>query len=208
MGELEAMVGGVLAVLLLTAFVRCFTALTILRLGIGVHGSGFGLVVAALSLVLALFVATPQLRSLNSDSFPGIVRLLGGASSKGGAGPTAEAIEAAFMPVLQARADHALIAKLSATSDSPVENASEGRTTSFPVLVAAYLISELREAFRVGLLFLIPFIVLDLIVVNIVAVLAITQIRAEVIALPLKLLVFVALDGWALITLKLIGRAG
>ena len=60
MGDYPTWFTGLLAVLLLTAFVKIFTVLSILRYGIGLHG-GFGAVIFALSLALTLFAVSPQI---------------------------------------------------------------------------------------------------------------------------------------------------
>jgi flagellar biosynthesis protein FliP len=74
---------------------------------------------------------------------------------------------------------------------------------SFPTLLLAYFVTQLSLAFKIGLMLMIPFIVIDVLIVNVLLSLDITQIQQELISLPLKLILFVALDGWALITQKL-----
>lgn len=63
----------------------------------------------------------------------------------------------------------------------------------------AYMISELRTAFEIGFVIFIPFIVLDLVVANILLALGMFMLSPTIISLPFKILIFVAVDGWALI---------
>jgi type III secretion protein R len=69
--------------------------------------------------------------------------------------------------------------------------------TDFVVLVPAFAISELTEAFLIGVVIALPFIVIDLLVANILMALGMQMMSPTMIALPVKLLLFVMLDGWS-----------
>ena len=68
----------------------------------------------------------------------------------------------------------------------------------------AYIISELRTAFEIGFVIFVPFIVLDLVVANILLALGMFMLSPTIISLPFKLLIFIAVDGWALIVQGLV----
>ena len=68
----------------------------------------------------------------------------------------------------------------------------------------AYIISELKTAFEIGFIVFVPFIVLDLVVANILLALGMFMLSPTIISLPFKLLVFIAVDGWALIVQGLV----
>jgi type III secretion protein R len=70
------------------------------------------------------------------------------------------------------------------------------------VLAPAFVVSELRRAFTIGFLVFVPFLVVDLVVSNVLLALGLTQLSPTTVALPFKLLLFVAVDGW-----KLLARA-
>ena len=74
--------------------------------------------------------------------------------------------------------------------------------TDLAVLAPAFVVSELRRAFTIGFLVFVPFLVVDLVVSNVLLALGLTQLSPSSIALPFKLLLFVAVDGW-----KLLARA-
>ena len=80
--------------------------------------------------------------------------------------------------------------------------ASEPGPEDFAVIAPAFVVSELRRAFTVGFLVFVPFLVVDLVVANVLLALGLTQLSPTSVALPLKLLLFVAVDGW-----KLLARA-
>jgi flagellar biosynthetic protein FliP len=68
----------------------------------------------------------------------------------------------------------------------------------------AYIISELKTAFEIGFIIFVPFIVLDMVVANILLALGMFMLSPTIISLPFKLLIFIAVDGWALIVQGLV----
>ena len=73
------------------------------------------------------------------------------------------------------------------------------RSDDLAVLAPAFMVSELRRAFTIGFLVFLPFLVVDLVVANILLALGLTQLSPTSVALPLKLLLLVAVDGWRLL---------
>jgi type III secretion protein R len=69
--------------------------------------------------------------------------------------------------------------------------------TDFVILVPAFAVSELTEAFLIGVVIALPFIVIDLLVANVLMALGMQMMSPTMIALPIKLLLFVMLDGWS-----------
>lgn len=209
MEEFSTALVAIVAVLLFTAFVKIFTALNILRYGLGLHGGGFGVVIGAVALALSWVVMAPLLspdQALPASAYSAADR---------------------FRPFMTQHSDSELVDRLSefharrlseAAQKTPDggtvsvprnENAREGTpaaATHIPteVLVPAFLLSELRDAFVMGLIALLPFVVIDLLVVHLLMLLNVTQLAPHVVALPLKLLLFVAVDGWALFSEKLL----
>lgn len=72
------------------------------------------------------------------------------------------------------------------------------------VLIPSFVISELKEAFQIGFLIFLPFIIVDMVVANILLALGMHMLSPTTISLPFKLLLFVLVDGWYLITKGLI----
>lgn len=68
----------------------------------------------------------------------------------------------------------------------------------------AFIVSELKTAFEIGFIIFVPFIVLDLVVANILLALGMFMLSPTIISLPFKLLIFIAVDGWALIVQGLV----
>lgn len=194
-----AITGVVFAALIFTSFVKILTALNILRYGIGLSDAPFGLVMVGAAGALSMLVMAPAFDS--AGGLDGITR---------GGLPV---IERTYRPFLERHADKKTVDRLTlvdqklkkaGAKDGPGEGIESQKPVSFPVLVVAFLISELTNAFTLGLLFLIPFVVIDLAVANLLMALGATQISQHVVTLPLKLLLFIAVDGWTLVSEKLL----
>lgn len=69
----------------------------------------------------------------------------------------------------------------------------------------AYIVSELKTSFEIGFIIFVPFLVLDLIVANVLLALGMMMLSPTIISLPFKLLIFIAVDGWAMIVQGLVG---
>lgn len=173
------------ALLLVSAFVKIFTTLNIARFGIGLEGAGFGLVIAALSLGLAAVVMEPYIAS-NTD----IAHL------------NAEQMQVRFRPFLEKHTDKKIIERLARAAKDPA--VISDKAPSFNLLVSAFLVTELKAAFQLGFLLLLPFLLIDLLVTNLIMLLGVTQISSALVSLPLKILLFFAVDGWTLVAEKLL----
>lgn len=77
------------------------------------------------------------------------------------------------------------------------ELSADVKPTDFLVLMPAFLVSELTSAFQIGFLLFLPFIVIDLIISNILLAMGMMMVSPVTISLPLKLFLFVAVDGWS-----------
>lgn len=78
----------------------------------------------------------------------------------------------------------------------------------FRVLVPAFMISELRRGFEIGLLIILPFLIIDLIVATLIMTMGMMMMPPTVVALPMKLMFFVLIDGWNLLVGSLLRSYG
>lgn len=193
--------------LLFTSFIKIFCALSIFRYGIGLQSGSFGLVTVAISLVLTLVVIEPQLNQAG-----GMQALV--------SNPNQNKTFESFKPFIEQQTDPKIkerfvnLIKKSQSSIADTDQDPKAQLKINPaksisvesnnLSLAAFLVSELKKAFELGLIFLIPFFVIDLLVTNVLMLLSITQISAQIVSLPLKILLFVAIDGWVLISEKLL----
>jgi len=80
--------------------------------------------------------------------------------------------------------------------------------TALSVLSAAFVISELRAAFIIGFIIYLPFVIIDLVVASTLASVGVLSLPAPLLALPFKVLLFVMVDGWQLLTQALVMSIG
>jgi type III secretion protein R len=100
-------------------------------------------------------------------------------------------------------------AALQATPSAPTPpesatNSNRPDKEDFQVLIPAFVTSQLKEAFEVGFLLFVPFIVVDMVVANILLAMGMQMLSPSVISLPFKLLLFVVVDGWFLVVRGLV----
>lgn len=177
-----------LSFIFLSAFLKVLTALNILRYGLGLKDFAFGIVTLALAIVISLPSAPSALTANAPQKLP-------------------NSLSEEQQSLLKSKTKVEILARVTKVLDSIPQSATPTSERMFgkeQPLVIAYCVSELSEAFRIGLLFLIPFILIDLLIANCLAALGVTQIGASVVALPCKLLLFVAVDGWSLVVEKLL----
>ena len=179
-----------------TSFLKISVVLSLVRRGLGVAEIIPTFVVMAVALLLTLHIMAPVAASTAAavgelSDRPTAAELA--AAAVAGAGPVAQ--------FLRAHADDlevALFAELGG-------GGADGLLTLLP----AFAITELQEAFWAGFLLLLPFLVLDLVVATVLASSGLAALPVATVALPFKLLLFVAVDGWSLLARGLVlGYAG
>ncbi len=179
------------AVLMLTAFVRIIIVLSILRQALGTGQTPPNLVLTGLALFLTLFVMSPVFEEVYRNA---LVPYMDGKLG------FEQALGAAEQPV------RAFLLKQTREDDIAVfmDIARKGAVSSpdqipFMTLVPAFLTSELKSAFTIGFLIYIPFLVIDLIVASVLMSMGMMMLSPMMISMPFKLMLFVLVDGWALI---------
>ncbi len=198
MMTLGGALSALLILLLFTSFVKTLTTLSILRYGMGLHGAGIGVGVLALSIALALFVADPELE--HAGGLEGILKSDLAANN--------DELLKSFRPFIEKHTDTAVRLKIEKfrVSVEPKQAAVKLAENKVEIIqLAAFMITQLKEAFELGLMLLIPFLVIDLLTVNALMSLGITQLSVHVVSLPIKILLFVVVDGWSLLSTKLLG---
>lgn len=181
----------------LTSFLRIIIVLSMLRQAIGMPETPPNPVLIGLALFLTLFTMSPVLQALNEQAFqPFMNGTLGmEAAYDKGIAPLRE-----FMVRQTREQDLALMIELSkARTPQGIEEVSNVQ------LIPAFMLSELRTAFQIGFLLFLPFLLIDLVVSSILMALGMMMMPPTTVALPLKVLMFVLVDGWALVLKALVG---
>jgi flagellar biosynthetic protein FliP len=178
-------------ILMMTSFTRILIVLSILRQALGLQQSPPNQVLIGLSLFLSLFVMAPTLDKLNATAIqPYSAGTINAeqAIQAGGAQFHAFMIRQTRERDLAMFADMAGAPKFAKSGDVP-----------FSILLPAFVTSELKTAFQIGFMLFLPFLVIDLVVSSVLMSLGMMMMSPTIVSLPFKLLLFVLVDGWALL---------
>lgn len=181
----------------ITSFLRIIIVLSMLRHALGMPETPPNPVLIGLALFFTLFTMAPVLQALNDQAFQPFMNGTVGmetAYTKGIA-PLRE-----FMVRQTREQDLALVIEL---AKAPPPRSMEDIGTLH--LIPAFMLSELRAAFQIGLAIFLPFLLIDLIVSSLLMALGMMMQPPSTVALPLKVLMFVLVDGWALVLKALVG---
>jgi flagellar biosynthetic protein FliP len=178
-----------------TSFTRIVVALSLLRTGIGAQGVPPNPVIIALALFLSFFVMSPTLEAAWSNGVQPFTQ--GRINEQQAFQRTAEPFRQ-FMLKQVREDDLKLFVDLS--PKKPATRAELPLTTLMP----AFMISELRRAFEIGFLLLLPFLIIDLAVSAVLMAMGMMMLPPPSISLPMKIIFFVLVDGWALVAGSLV----
>lgn len=180
-----------------TSFLRSIIVLSMLRHAIGMPETPPNAVLIGLALFLTLFTMSPVLQQLNDSAVqPFMSGQIGMQEAYAqGIQPLRE-----FMLRQTREQDIALMVELS-KAQVPQAVADVGNVQ----LIPAFMLSELRAAFQIGFVIFLPFLLIDLIVSSVLMALGMMMMPPTTVALPLKILMFVLVDGWSLVLKALVG---
>lgn len=175
----------------MTAFTRIIIVLAILRQALGLQTTPSNQILLGLSLFLTIFIMQPVLNRVNEEALqPYLSEQI----------TSVEALQKASVPfhefmLKQTReSDIALFMRISKSPD--VQTADQ---VPFFVLAPAFLTSELKTAFQIGFVLFIPFLIIDLVVASVLMAMGMMMLSPVIISLPFKIMLFVLVDGWALV---------
>jgi flagellar biosynthesis protein FliP len=177
--------------LMMTAFTRIVIVLAILRQAIGAGQTPPNQVLVGLALFLTLFVMAPVVDKINTEAAQPYLA---------GTIETTVALDRAIVPIKSFM--------LEQTRESDIATfvrISGGKGFAKPadvplsILVPAFVTSELKTAFQIGFLLFIPFVIIDLVVASVLMSMGMMMLSPVLISLPFKIMLFVLIDGWALV---------
>lgn len=178
-------------VLMMTGFTRIVIVLSLMRQALGTQAAPPNQVIIGLSLFLTFFVMSPVLDKVYNDAY---VPYTENKMTFEQATDIAQVPVKNFMMKQTRQSDFELFAKLAKLSpDVKAENAP------LRVLVPAFVTSELKTAFQIGFLIFIPFLVIDMVVASVLMSLGMMMLSPVLVALPIKMMLFVLADGWNLL---------
>ncbi|MCB0318039.1 MAG: hypothetical protein KDD56_04725 [Bdellovibrionales bacterium] len=185
MNGIDGIVHTGLIIVLFSSFVKVAVIFSILSFAFGLDRFGMGVATFAFALAVSFIVMGDQDGS-------------GSTLSKIAKGEKLDSQN--YSEFVTKNADPKLIEKFSAVA----VKISPDKVPAPEINTIAFLVTELREAFKIGFMLLVPLLIIDLLVVNVLMALGITQISASFISIPLKILLFIAVDGWVLLTEKIL----
>ena len=178
-------------VMMMTSFARIIIVFAILRQALGLQQTPSNQIMVGMAMFLTLFIMSPVLDKVYVEAVQpyvneelGVLETLQVAS-----GPFRE-----FMMLQTRESDLDLFMRISNTP--AVETADQ---IPFTVLVPAFVTSELKTAFQIGFMLFIPFLVIDLVVASVLMAMGMMMLSPIIISLPFKIMLFVLVDGWALV---------
>jgi type III secretion protein R len=202
MGLLAVMALVPFAVMMLTSFSKIIVVLSIVRSALGTQQAPPTMVLTGLAAVLTAHIMAPTFEQMWSR---GHVALEAGPTASQALGVAADVAAPlrAFLVKHGSAEERARFVDM-ARELRPSDEAGLVADTDLAVEVPAFVITELKEAFIIGFLVFLPFLVLDMLLANVLLALGMQTLSPSQVSLPFKILLFVAVDGWALLSRGLI----
>lgn len=180
------------ALMMMTSFTRIIVVFAILRQAIGLQQTPSNQMLIGLALFLTFFIMSPVLNQVNEQAIQPYINeeIL-----------PKEAIDRAVSPVrrfmlAQTREDDLGLFIRLADQEGQI---AEPQQTPMNILIPAFVTSELKTAFQIGFLLFIPFLIIDLVVASVLMAMGMMMLSPIIISLPFKIMLFVLVDGWAMI---------
>ncbi|MBA3998405.1 MAG: flagellar biosynthetic protein FliP [Candidatus Accumulibacter sp. 66-26] len=188
------------ALLMTTSFTRIVIVLSLLRQALGTQGAPPNQIVVGLALFLTFFIMSPVLDKIYTEAYLPLSenRITFPQSVERGIVPLR-----AFMLKQTRESDIGLFARL-----ARVDKLDTPDDIPMRVLIPAFVTSELKTAFQIGFVIFIPFLIIDMVVASILMSMGMMMMSPVMVALPIKLMLFVLVDGWHLILGSLVMSFG
>ncbi len=177
--------------IMMTSFVRGVIVLSFLRTGLSLQQPS-NQVVLSLALFITFFIMQPTFNNVKRDALDPM---------QAGTITTQQALDRGlndmkvFMLKYTRQKDLALFMSMS----NPPATADSVKDLSPAVVIPAYMLSELKTGFQMGMFVLLPFLVIDMVVASVLMSMGMMMLPPPIVSLPLKVMVFVLVDGWTLV---------
>ena len=186
---------------MLTCFTRIIISFSLLRNAMGVQQTPPNQVMIGLALFLTMFIMKPVLSEMNEVAY---------VPYKNGEYTITEAVKEASVPLktwmLKNTSNESMNFFLE-LSDTEIDAETEEEfieKVSFTTVVPAFILSEIKIGFEIGFLIYIPFLIVDIVVSTLLMSMGMMMLPPTTISIPFKILLFVLVDGWSLLTASLV----
>ena len=177
--------------MMMTSFTRIIIVFSILRQAMGLQQSPSNQILIGLSLFLTFFIMSPVLEKINTTALQPYI------NEQISADVAIENVKLPFRDFMIANTRESDIDLFFRIGDLTPVNSVED--VPFSVLLPAFVTSELKTAFQIGFIIFIPFLVIDIVVASVLMAMGMMMLSPLIISLPFKIMLFVLVDGWALI---------
>ncbi|MCU4185016.1 flagellar type III secretion system pore protein FliP [Acidiferrimicrobium sp. IK] len=181
--------------ILLTGFTRIIIVLSLTRQALGLQSTPPNQVLAGLALILSLFIMTPTLNQMNKDALQPYLH---------GQASLTQAYHSAEVPLKSWMLKQTGTSELSMTTAAIGDSAATPKDASLQAIIPAFMLSQLKSGFIIGFVVFIPFLIIDLVVASVLMSLGMAMLPPTLVSLPFKLLLFVMVNGWVLVTHSLV----
>ena len=181
---------------MVTSFTRIVVVLSFLRTAMGAQQTPPNQILVSLALFLTIFIMMPTMQASWDN---GIQPYVAGKIDE------QEAFKRSAKPIHDFMMKHVRAQDLELFLNAgKIKDVTTPEDTPLKALIPAFMISELRRAFEIGFLVFIPFLVIDMVVASVLMSMGMMMLPPIIIALPFKIIFFVLVDGWYLISGSLI----
>lgn len=182
-------------VIMMTSFTRLIVVFSITRSALGTNATPPNMVLIALALFMTVFIMSPTLeKSWNEGIKPVIDEKI----------EIMEGLEKASLPLKEFMIKNTREKDLQLFSDIAKEKPEDIKSTSLKITIPSFMISELRRAFEIGFLIYIPFLIIDMVIASVLMSMGMMMLPPSVLSLPFKIIFFVMIDGWHMLSGSLI----
>lgn len=177
--------------MMMTSFTRIIIVFAILRQALGLQQSPSNQILIGLSLFLTLFIMKPVFDEANEKALQPYLN-----SELTAQQALAEASRPFHQFMLAQTRESDLALFVGIAGNVQIQTPEE---TPFTILVPAFVTSELKTAFQIGFIIFIPFLVIDIVVASVLMAMGMMMLSPLIVSLPFKIMLFVLVDGWAMI---------
>jgi len=182
-------------VLLMTSFTRIVIVLSFVRSALSLQGTPANQIIIGLSLFLTYFIMEPVWAKIDANALqPYVNKQI----------TSEQALEEAAKPIRQFMLKQARPKDIELFAEMAKLPPTAAESLPLKVVIPGFVVSELRTSFQMGFLLFLPFILVDLIVATVLMSLGMMMMPPATISLPLKILLFVLVDGWSLVVRSLV----
>ncbi|MBR2923336.1 MAG: flagellar type III secretion system pore protein FliP [Alphaproteobacteria bacterium] len=182
-------------VIMMTSFTRLIVVFSITRSALATNGTPPNMVLIALALFMTVFIMSPTFeKSWEQGIKPVIDEKV----------EIVEGLEKASLPLKEFMVKNTREKDLQLFSDLAKEKPKDIKDASLKITIPAFMISELRRAFEIGFLIYIPFLIIDMVIASVLMSMGMMMLPPSVLSLPFKIIFFVMIDGWHMLSGSLI----